>query len=321
MNTTPNLLDQDEPDVDTPAAAVVDDEPDIDIPPPIAAVATGPAIVETALVPVALMEVLPADFPLPALIRFVPDGRLKAAAEQASAYALAVDVAGPEGVQRADLALTALRASQKAIEEHFKEPTSIANQLHKSLTGKCSEWLSPGRSALDTVSKRAYAEQQRLQRIADEARRVEQEEANRVAREVAKREAEAAAKNQAPPQVVQELERRAETATAPPVAAAASAPPKLAGSTPVTTWKARPQGTPADAEPNPRIAEMTVEQLAQARVLLRAILDNRAPITAIEICYATLNGRAKADKSTFNIPGFEAFADGGLRAKSSRAVR
>jgi hypothetical protein len=266
------------------------------------------------LVPVA--EILPADFPLPTLIRFVPNVALKVHAEQAAAYALSVDVTGPEGMERADLALAALRESQKAITEHFIEPVEIANRLHKRLTGLRSEWVAPGDEAAKTVGNRVWEEKRRLDAIAAAERRKAQEAADAEARKKAREEAEAAAKNQAPPQVIEELTRRVETATAPPVAAAPVATMK--STSVVTAWKARPKGTPADAEPNPSIAEMSPSQLLMVDELLKGILEKRAPYTAIEINYSILNSRAKGDQKTFNIPGFEAFEHGGVRAKGGR---
>lgn len=271
------------------------------------------------LVAIPLVEVLPADFPLPTLIRFVPNVALLHAAQQAAAYALAVDVTGPEGIARADLALAALKESQKAITEHFVDPVDIANRLHKRLTGLRSEWSEPGEQATKTVGARVWTEKRRLDGIAAEERRKAQEAEDAKARAAAALEAEAAEKNQAPPQVVEELKRRVETATAPPVAPPIAAPTMKSNSV-VTTWKARLKGTPADAEPNPKIAEMSPRQLEAVREAMRAVLENRsgATITAFDICWSVVNSRAKADKQTFNIPGFEAFEEGSVRSKGVR---
>lgn len=272
----------------------------------------------TAIVSSALVEILPADFPLPVLARFIPNAALRVAVDDAARYALSVSVEGPDGLKRADLALSALRTSLKAIDEHFDEPTRIANDLHKRLTGIRGEWQATGKAAAQTVGQRMYAEQRRLEDIAAEERRKAQAEADRQAREAAKREADEAARNQAPAPIVDELHRQAETATAPPVAAPHSAPPALKGSSTVTTWKARLVGTSGAEEPNPCSADFTVAQRGQALTLLKAILDGRAPLTAVEINWSYLNSRAKADKSTLAIPGIEAFEVGGVRAKSAR---
>jgi hypothetical protein len=303
-----------------PSPAPVVDDPEIELDmeeAPTAPIAEAPAsaIVE----PAALMQVLPADFPLPSLIRFVPDTRLKLALDTAAAYALSIDVAGQgaAALERADLARGALDAAVKDIDAHFEEPASIANRLHKSITGIRSEWKAPGEAARDTVGRRIHAERERLKAVAAEERRVAQAEADRQTREAARREAEAAARAQAPATVVRELQRQAETATAPPVAARTDVP-KLRHSASVVTWKARPIGTAADAEPNPAIQDLTPAQREQINTLLTAILSGAAPIAAIEINWSYLNGRAKADKSTLQIPGIEAFSDGGTRSKSPR---
>src|SRR5438045_5745339 len=69
--------------------------------------------------PLPIVQVLPADFPLPALIQFVPDARLRIKADAAAAAALAVIVTGADGLQAADAALVTLRADLQAIEAHF----------------------------------------------------------------------------------------------------------------------------------------------------------------------------------------------------------
>ena len=305
-----------EPADATPSGAAPGD----DASPP-AAVAPLPSVPnggDSVQPPAALMEVLPADFPLPSLIKFVPNPQLRVAADQSAAYALGVEVSGAEGLQRADVALTTLRASLKAIEDHFAEPVEIANKLHKGLTGTRAEWLSRGKQAIETVGRKVYAEQRRLEAIEAEVRRKAQEEADRQAREAARREAEAAAKAKAPAPVVEELNRQAQTATAAPVRTATPAP-TMRGTSVVSTWKARIAGTPGSDEPNPDISALTPAQRAQVLVLLKAIIDERAPITAIAIDWSYLNKRAKSDKSTLRIPGIEAFEDGGVRAKGTRS--
>ncbi len=265
-----------------------------------------------------IMEILPADFPLPILARFCPDPRLKQAADEATAYALAVKVEGAEGVQRADLTLTALATSLKAIEECFAQPIEIANSLHKTLTTKRADWLAAGKAAKATVGARLSAELRRLDAIAAEIRRKAQEEADRAAREQARREREAAEKAQAPAPVVEELKRQEATITAPPVQSPVVSP-TLRGNTVVRTWKCRLRGTPADAEPNPAIGDLSPAQRLQVFELLKAILDGRAPIAAIAIDWSYANKRAEADKGTFQIPGLEAFQNDGTRSKGSRA--
>lgn len=308
-----------DPLVDDEPAIPLDDEPAISLTPEPSEVETpNPEPRTLSLEPAPLMQVLPADFELPKLIRFVPDVRLKEAADAATRYALAVEVSGPEGVARADVALTALRTSLNAISENFVDAAKLANDLHKQITGKRAEWLEPGTNAVRVVGNRIATEQLRLKRIADEERRRLQEEEDRKARELARKRAEEAAKANAPKPVVDEMRKKAETVTAPPVATTAAEPPKLSGQTVVKTWMSRVVGTPADAEPNPTIAEMSPALLAEVMVLLKAITEGRAPITAIEINWSVCNQRAKSDKSTMNIPGLEAFESVGVRAKGRR---
>lgn len=278
------------------------------------------AVIEpsAAIVSSALVEILPADFPLPLLVKFIPNPALRTAADDAAAYALALPVEGAEGIQSADVALTALRISLTAITAHFEEPTKIANDLHKRLTGIRGEWQTAGTEAVRVVGQRIFTEQRRLQAIADEARRQAQAAADQRAREDARRAAADAAKNQAPAPVVEEMKRQAETVTAPPVAAS-TPPPVMRGSTTVTTWKARIAGTPASDEPNPPTEDLTPAQRVKVFELLKAIVDGKAPLAAIEINWSYLNKRAKADKGTLAIAGIEPYEEGGVRAKGSRS--
>ncbi len=271
----------------------------------------------TALVP-AVMDILPADFPLPTLIKFTPNPAFKIAVLTAANAALEVKVEGEAGLQLADAKREDLRTAIKAAEAHFADPASIADKLHKGVTGCRGEWTKPGTEALATIDTRILAEKRRLDAIAAEAKRRAQEEADRQAREQARLAAELAAKQHAPAAVVEDLKKQAETATAPPVGASSWGAPAMKTSTTVEKWKTRPRGTPADAEPNPPIAKMTTAQLQQVKVLLQAILEEKAPITAIEVNWSVLNARAVSDKSTFSIPGIEAFDAGSVRAKGSR---
>lgn len=302
-----DLLDDPIEDVlDTPIEAA------LAIPSP-AAGGAAPAITST------LVEVIGADIPLPALIKFVPSAELQQKAAQAAAYALSIDVAGAEGLQRADVALTALRACQADIEHEFAEPTDIAYRVHKRLTGLRGEWLAPGKQAIETVGGRMWTERRRLDAAAAEQRRKDQEAADRQAREQAARDAEEAAMAQAPAVVVEEMQRRAQLATAPPVPATQTLP-TLAGTTTTTTRKARLIGTPADAEANPSMAQLTPAQVLRVKELMRAVLEDKAPITAFDLNWRVLNNRAKTDGTAFAIPGLESFEQGGVRGKASRRM-
>lgn len=267
--------------------------------------------------PAALMAVLPADFPLPALVEFVPNVALKTWVADSAAAALAVEVHGIDGLEAADRALVQLRASVKGVIEHFAEPTEIANRLHKRLTGLRGEWLEAGEHAEKIVGRRIYIEKAGLEAIEAEARRKVQAEADAKAREEARRKAEEAEKAKAPAPVVENLKREAETATAAPVVSASPSVPTLKGSTTVITWRARLKGTGGRAE-QPTIAGMDAAERAHVLDLLKAILEDTAPLAAIELNWRYLDARAKADQKTFNITGIEAYADGGTRAKGGR---
>jgi hypothetical protein len=270
---------------------------------------------ELASVSTALIEILPADFQLPLLTKFIPNPALRTAIDEAATYALSVAVTGPEGLQAADLALSTLRDTLKVVDAHFEDPTRIANDLHKRLTGIRSEWQANGKQASSTVGTRIATETRRLEQLAAEERRQAQRKADDEARAAAKRLADDATKANAPAAVVETLQREARTVTAPPVAMPVSAPPALKGSTVVSTWKARLKGTTGDQEPNPEPGLLTDAQRLQVLQLLKAIMDGRAPIQAIEVNWRYLNQRAKSDKGTLQIDGIEAFEENGVRAK------
>lgn len=298
-----------------PAIAAESDEPTIEAESEPAI----PTVEPVALAALPFVEVLPADFKLPTLIKFVPNPALRVAADQAGTYALGLKVDGAEGLQAADVALAAVRASLKAITETFEEPTSIAYALHKRLTAMRGEWCERGQQAIETVGKRMYTENKRLEAIAAEERRKAQAEADRKAKEDADRAAKAAEAAQAPAAVVETMKQQAKTTTAPPVSVPTFAPPALKGNAPVAKWKARIIGTPGDVIANPDVTELSEAQRGQVFTLLRAIVEGKAPLAAITLNWSYLNKRASADKSTFLIPGLEAFDEGGIRGKSTRS--
>lgn len=286
---------------------------------------------------VPLVELLPADFRIPILTKFCPNPELRRKADEAGTYALALKVDGVEGLQTADVALAAVRASLKAIVDTFEEPCAIANALHKRLTAMRGEWCERGEQAIKLVGGRIYTEQKRLEAIAAEDRRKAQAEADQQAREEAARQAKAAEAAQAPAAVVETLKEQAKTATAPPVATTSYAPPALKGNTTVAKWRARFKGTPGSEESNPSIDALTAAQQLEAFHLVAGVAAQLArdlkltlepdylarcapaPINAIDLNWPYLNRRAAADKKTFAVPGLEAVDEGGIRGKSTRS--
>lgn len=311
MNTT-TYPDDIEPDTAEPAAATFPDDIEPDAP--------APAVVEDQATPVGqtLMEILGDDIPLPTLIKFIPNRALRDAADASATRALLIDVTTPDGLTKADAELSSLGDSLKAIELHFKEPADILYRAHRKVTTERGEWLKPGQDAHATVSGRIVKENRRREQEEADRRRHEQEEADRKAKEDAKREAEEARRHEAPAHVIEELQQKAETATAAPVARASFGGSRLAGSSIVKSYKCRIKGTPGDAEPNPKMSEITPAQAVHVRALMQDIIDNKAPLTAFEFNWSVLNGRAKADKNTFEMAGLEAFEDAGLRSKGRR---
>lgn len=281
----------------------------------------GPAVPEPSAPPVlALAEVLPADFPLPALVRWVPDLAKKQQLDALVTRALSVDVASEGGMGFADESLAALRAQVTVVEGDFEEPKRLAHELHRSITGRLSEWLAPARDAIAKVGREMAAERRRQEEIAARVRREEQRKADELARENARKAAEAAAKQGAPAAVVEQMQQQAATVTAPPVPVAATAPAPLAHSTVTKTWKARVAGTAADAAPNPSMSELTPAQQAEVLKLMKDVVTGGTPLTAFDINWSYWNARAKAEKSTLTVPGIEAYEELSTRAKAGRRV-
>jgi hypothetical protein len=184
----------------------------------------------------ALAQVLPPELAavLPALVAFVPDVRLKHAADTQAARVLAVPVTDPDGLVRLDSELATLRTRLADIDAPFADPVSWANQLHKRLTGLRRDFRAAGEEALESGGRRLYAEQRRREAAAEEQRRKDQAEADRRARADAERAAKEAKKAGAAAPVVDALKQASRTATAPPVQSAAPPPPK--NFTPVAKW-------------------------------------------------------------------------------------
>jgi hypothetical protein len=262
----------------------------------------------------ALRQVMPEDFPLLTLLRFIPDIRLKKAVEAAAQAVLDIDVTAEGGLAKLDEAMPLLRTAISNADASFDDPVSLANQLHKRLTGLRGDFRKPGIDALETGNERIKAEKRKRDAADAEARRVAQAEADRKAKEdLAKAAKEAAARN-APKDVVAALKQQAKVATAPPVSVPRSAP-ALQNTSVVEKWKCRLKGTPDDAEPNPAMTELTLDQQQTVRRIFKSISEGWIPLTAASLDWAYLNKRAGAEKTTFDLPDLEAFDEGGTRSK------
>lgn len=270
----------------------------------------------TALQP--LMEILPADFPLPVLIRFAPDVRVRTAADEDAAKLLALNPTNEIERDVAERALAHQREHVKTIEALFEQAADTAFKLHRHITSTRGEWASASVQAIKAVGDRIVALTRRLQREEDERRRRAQEEADRQAREAARKAADEAKRAQAPAPVVQELEREAETATAPPV----STPSLFGGgsglsrSTVAQKWESRLTATDrAAVNRHPKMADLSEAERQCVLKAMKAVLEGRNPITLFEINWSVADQRASSDKKAFAIDGFLAEDVGSLRAK------
>ena len=273
---------------------------------------------DTAHIPLA-EEVMPRGFNLRGLLYFLPDIRLKQKADRLAEAALAVSVHGAAGLQQADAALPPLREAVAEIEQGFKEPVDLANQLHKRLTGLRGDFLAKAKAALETMNGRIYTEKRRLERLAEEERAKAQADADRRAREELAQAAKDAKARKAPKEVVEQMKEAAKTATAPPVETPTFVP-TLGSTSTVDKWKARLRGTPEAAEPNPENGKgLTAEQQESLRRLCAAIGQGLVSTAAVKsLDWGYLNARANAERSTLDVPGIEAFEAGSARAKGSR---
>jgi hypothetical protein len=260
---------------------------------------------------------LPENFPLTTLLRFMPDVRLKQRVLKAADEAKAVDISAEGGLAKADAARARLLDAIKAAKEPFNDPVSLANQLHKRLTGLRGDFTGHGEEVAEDVGKAIIAEERRLKRLAEEQRRRDQEKADEEARQRAEQLAKDAAKRKAPTEVVELLKHEAKTAAAPPVSARAYAAP-LSKSTTVEKWKGRFVGTEDDAEVNPDMADLTPAQQESAREFFLGIAKGEVPLACGAINWTEINRKAHAERSTFLVAGMEAIDVGGLRSKSKR---
>lgn len=260
---------------------------------------------------------------LGALLTFLPDVKLKDDLRQAADAALAIDLAVPGNLQKADAALVQVREKVAHILLCFDGskdnpgPTALAGALHKRLTGLRGDFVKAGTDAIEKVGKGIVAEQRRQADEAEAARRAAQAEADRIAREQAKAAAEQAKRDGAPKGVVRDLNQLARSATAPAVHV--PGPPVLANSTTARKWKARLRGTTEQDETNPETpGDMTQAQVDSFRRLVAAVAAGHEPIASLCPNWRALNDRADGERTTMMVDGVEAYEDIGFRAKPRR---
>lgn len=262
-------------------------------------------------------DLMPAEFVLPPLVRFVPNRALREALEQAVAVAAGIDVTAPAGLEAADAALGNVRDAMKAIEAHFEEPKRLAHDEHKRITGTLADWLRAGERVVGDVGGAMLREHERRDAAARDQARQAQAVLDREAQDRAREEAQYAAAAGAPADVVADLEQQADTARAITVAPVA-APTPLARNAVAKAWKARLVGTLPGDEINPKSDELTPAQVPAFEALLRAVLEGRASRAVLSVNWTYANKRASGDKTAMQIPGLEAVRVAGLKGKASR---
>lgn len=310
---TQTLFDQDQMDVDPELLPPKDAAERVFVPEVVDEEAA-----ETAHA-LAIQESLPPGFNLLGLLRFLPDVRMKQRLDSlaSEAKSLKVKGGGADAVIAADGLLARIRAGISEITSAFEEPASLANQLHKRLTGLRADFVKNGSDALEALGRDLRTEQKRLEDVAREATRLSQVAADKQVKRDAVKAVKDAKASGAPPEVVEAMKTQAQLVTAPPVAPPIVAP-TLASSTIVEKWRVRFKGTPDGAEPNPSVVDLNAQQEEMFMALLDAVRAGTVTRAALEINWSYLNKRAGSDKKAFSIPGLEAYDDGGTRSKSTR---
>lgn len=283
------------------------------------------AVMEVQLEPAAmpLMQILPADFKLPDLIKFVPNAEVKEALDKAHTYALSIEIEGkgPEALALIDTAMNELKTRIERAVAEFDDPAAIAFSLHRSITSKRAEWVTQAQADYKRLGTAVWKETERLKAEAEKERQRLQAIEDQKVRVAAAAQLATAQAAKAPPAVVERMEAAVQTAVAPPVAF--HRPVAMAANTVVTTWKARLASTPENAEVlNPDITKLSESEMEDLKTFLKAIVDGRTDLLAhLSIEWGALNKQAVASEATFKIPGFVAFKTGGTRAKGTRGRR
>lgn len=300
---------------------LLDVEPDDDVDSYALQKSNGEIVVgeEVSSVP-AIASVMPENFPLLTLLRFIPDVKLKKRADAASARVTEALAHATEygALTRIEEARLEAKEAIDEIDVAFDDVVKLANQLHKRLTGLRSDFQGAAVGAVALADRALIAEKRRLDAIAETARREAQEAANKQMREAAEKAAAEAAKRKAPASVVAEMKASAKTIVAPPVPTPASASSALVSSSLSDKYKARLLGTTDDQDPNPDVVDMTPAQRESFVTLLAAVRGDLSKLHYLAVNWKVLNAIVKVDKKTFEFPGIEPFNEGSLRSKGRR---
>lgn len=243
------------------------------------------------------------------LLQFVPPIELKHKADALAADAAALVVTGTEGVEAADVLVAKIGDVLDEIDAGFQKPTSLANQLHKRMTGLRTEFRKAADEQLKPLVTRLRAENQRLQDVSAAALKAAQDAADKLARKEAKQVVQEAIDAGQPKEVVRELREIAKTTTAPPVTSPVLTP-RRTGTTDVDKWKAKFLGTVGD--PNPEMDALDPNQQLLVRDLMRQTADgvHGTKLVYFKIDWANINRDAHAQKTTFRCPTLTAFNEG-----------
>ena len=280
-----------------------------------------PEVAASQSMAVTLAAILPADFPLQTLLQFVPDVRLKKKATALADDLLKVRVAegGEDGIVKADEAIAPVRSAIAEIQQRFKEPTSAAYALHRRMTGLAADFCDYAQKAIDLKNKEMGVERRRLDAAYEADRLARQEAANVEVREEARERLETAKEIGSPKSTIAALKKQVSSGVAAPVGVAA--PPPLRNSSIVGTRKARFSAADPNADPHPKMSDLSPTLQAKARAYFKAVAEGRAPLASVSIEWSYLDKLAANDRATFAVPEMETFEDVGARSKPGRIGR
>lgn len=218
-----------------------------------------------------------------------PNTELETAAMTWPERATAMQVIDQRSHDDAGAALVALASLEKQITAHHEEPKRKAFEAHKAIVAAEKRLLEPLQQARRIINPKIVGWEAEQRRIHEELQRKAKEETERLAREAtlaAAVEAEQAGASQ------DAVETILETPMVLPEPVVAPTWQKAAGIGTQERWHA---------------------EVVSLKALCQAVVDGKAPETAVEANMTWLNQRARSDKEHFNVPGAKAVKETGVR--------
>lgn len=205
--------------------------------------------------------------------------------------------------------LTGIMALRKEAKDHHDPMIKAGHQAHVTALAAFNKIDKPLELAERILRLKLTEYAQQVERARIEAQRRLEAEARRQQEEEAERLIEEAESQGATPVEAQAIIEQTAMAPAPIVPALPRAP-VVSGFTTRDQWA---------AELGVNVAGQQLSEAQAIKVLCKAIAENgngSATVTCLSINWTVLNQLARAQKETFNVPGFRAVNRGGLAKKS-----